>query len=328
MLNKKQPFYVSVHFTCITSLKIEYFMQTLKVLLFVIFGFIGFTSCRKDDDKTIVDLVVENPDFSILEAAVIHAGFTESLKSSSITVFAPDNDAFSTIGIDSETDILALDKSVVAAILKYHVIPSSVPASAIQTADNTAITMLDGGKAYVTKNAGGVSVNGSKVTSADLKAENGGIVHVIDGVILNETRNIVAVAQAYPELTYLVAAVLRANQGNTKVVDILSGTGPFTVFAPTNDAFKAAGFASEAAIQQADPNVLANILTYHVIAARVYSTNLSTGDVTTAQGGKVSVNASNGTVKGKSNNTASEIIGVNIPASNGVVHVIDTVLLP
>lgn len=309
-------------------LKKEQIMQSLKLFLFILVGFIGFTSCSQDDDKTIVDLVVENPDFSILEAAVIHAGITEALKSSTITVFAPDNDAFKTIGIESEADIRALDKTLVAAILSYHVIPSSVPASAIQTANNTEITMLDGGKAYVTKNASGVSVNGAKVTTADLKAENGGIVHVIDAVILNEIKNIVGVAQTYPELTFLVAAVLRANQGSTKVVDILSSAGPFTVFAPTNDAFKEAGFTTEAAINQADPNVLANILTYHVVAARVYSTNLTTGDVTTAQGGKVSINASNGTVKGKSNNTASAIIGADIPASNGVVHVIDTVLLP
>ncbi|MBK8622364.1 MAG: fasciclin domain-containing protein [Saprospiraceae bacterium] len=239
-------------------------MKSLNVFLFVILGLFTFTSCNDDDDtqKTIVDLVVENPDFSILEAAVIHAGITESLKSGNITVFAPNNEAFKTIGINSEADIKAIDKTAVAAILTYHVIPSLVPASAIATASNTEITMLDGGKAYVTKNASGVSVNGAKVTTADLKAENGGLIHVIDAVILNETRNIVAIAQAYPELSYLVAAVLRANEGNTKVVDILSSAGPFTVFAPTNQAFINAGFTTIASIQAANPNTLANILTY------------------------------------------------------------------
>lgn len=305
-------------------------MKSLNVFLFVILGLFTFTSCNDDDDtqKTIVDLVVENPDFSILEAAVIHAGITESLKSGNITVFAPNNEAFKTIGINSEADIKAIDKTAVAAILTYHVIPSLVPASAIATASNTEITMLDGGKAYVTKNASGVSVNGAKVTTADLKAENGGLIHVIDAVILNETRNIVAIAQAYPELSYLVAAVLRANEGNTKVVDILSSAGPFTVFAPTNQAFINAGFTTIASIQAANPNTLANILTYHVIAARVYSTNLTTGAVATAQGSNVTINTSTGTVKGTSNNTPSNIVNVNIPASNGVVHVIDTVLLP
>lgn len=305
-------------------------MKSLNVFLFVVLGLFTFTSCNDDDEtqKTIVDLVVENPDFSILEAAVLHAGISESLKSGNITVFAPNNEAFKTIGINSEADIRNIDKTAVAAILSYHVIPSLVPSSAIATANNTEIIMLDGGKAWVTKNASGVSVNGAKVTTADLKAENGGLVHVIDAVILNETRNIVAIAQAYPELTYLVAAVLRANQGTTKVVDILSSTGPFTVFAPTNQAFINAGFTTIASIEAADPNVLANILTYHVIAARVYSSNLTTGTVATAQGGTVTINASTGTVRGAKNTAPSNIVNVNIPASNGVVHVIDSVLLP
>lgn len=305
-------------------------MKFINFIALALFATILFPSCNEDSEnqKTIVDLVVENPDFSILEAAVLHAGIADDLKSDKITVFAPDNEAFKTIGIESEADIKALDKNTVAAILKYHVIPSLVPSSGIATANNTEITMLDGGKAFVTKNSKGVSVNGASVTTADLKAGNGAIVHVIDAVILNESRNIVEVAQAYPDLSFLVAAVLRANQGSTKVVDILSSAGPFTVFAPTNDAFKAAGFATEAAIAQADPNVLANILTYHVIAARVYSTNLTTGTVATAQGSNVTISASAGTVKGTSNPTPANIVGVNIPASNGVVHVINAVLLP
>lgn len=305
-------------------------MKFINLITLALFAVILFPSCNNDSDesKTIVDLVVENPDFSILEAAVLHAGIADALKSDNITVFAPDNEAFKTIGIESEDDIKALDKTTVAAILQYHVIPSLVASSAIATGNNTEVTMLDGGKAFVTKNSKGVSVNGATVTTADLKAENGAIVHVIDAVIINDSRNIVEVAQAYSDLSFLVAAVLRANQGTTKVVDILSSTGPFTVFAPTNDAFKAAGFATEAAIAQADPNVLANILTYHVIAARVYSTNLTTGTVATAQGSNVTINASTGTVKGTNNPTPSNIVGVNIPASNGVVHVINAVLLP
>lgn len=298
-----------------------------SVLLFIP---VFMTSCTKEDEanKTVVDIVVENPDFSLLEAAVVHAGLAENLKSGTITVFAPDNEAFKTIGIETEADITALDKNLVASILTYHVIPSLVPASAIETKNNAEVTMLDGGKSFVTKNASGVSVNGASVTSADIKAENGSIIHVIDAVLINETRNIVAVAQAYPEFSFLVAAVLRANEGTTKVVDILSSAGPFTVFAPTNEAFQAAGFPTIESVQQASPDVLANILTYHVIADRVYSTNLTTGNVPTAQGGTVSINALAGTVKGTNNGQPSNITGVNIPASNGVIHVINSVLLP
>lgn len=305
----------------------------MKILsIFLLFTLSIFISCTDDEatteKKSVVDIVTNDPNFSLLEAAVVHANLVDALKSETITVFAPTDQAFKAAGFANEAAIKAADKTVISNILLYHVIGSLVPSSDIATKDNAEVTMLSNGKTFVTKNSSGVSVNGAKVVTADLKAENGAIIHVIDAVLIAETKNIVALAQSNPNLSFLVAAVLRANEGATKVVDILSSTGPFTVFAPTNDAFKAAGFATEAAIKAADPAFLATVLTYHVIGARVYSTNLTSGDVTTAQGSKVSINATNATVKGVSNSTASKIIAVNISASNGVVHVIDSVLLP
>lgn len=305
----------------------------MKILsIFLLFTLSIFISCTDDEatteKKSVVDIVTNDPNFSLLEAAVVHANLVDALKSETITVFAPTDQAFKAAGFANEAAIKAADKTVISNILLYHVIGSLVPSSDIATKDNAEVTMLSNGKTFVTKNSSGVSVNGAKVVTADLKAENGAIIHVIDAVLIAETKNIVALAQSNPNLSFLVAAVLRANEGATKVVDILSGAGPFTVFAPTNDAFKAAGFATEAAIKAADPAFLATVLTYHVIGARVYSTNLTSGDVTTAQGSKVSINATNATVKGVSNSTASKIIAVNISASNGVVHVIDSVLLP
>ncbi len=305
----------------------------MKILsIFLLFTLSIFISCSDDEatteKKSVVDIVTNDPNFSLLEAAVVHANLVDALKSETITVFAPTDQAFKAAGFANEAAIKAADKTVISNILLYHVIGSLVPSSDIATKDNAEVTMLSNGKTFVTKNSSGVSVNGAKVVTADLKAENGAIIHVIDAVLIAETKNIVALAQSNPNLSFLVAAVLRANEGATKVVDILSGAGPFTVFAPTNDAFKAAGFATEAAIKAADPAFLATVLTYHVIGARVYSTNLTSGDVTTAQGSKVSINATNATVKGVSNSTASKIIAVNISASNGVVHVIDSVLLP
>lgn len=305
----------------------------MKILsIFLLFTLSIFISCSDDEatteKKSVVDIVTNDPNFSLLEAAVVHANLVDALKSETITVFAPTDQAFKAAGFANEAAIKAADKTVISNILLYHVIGSLVPSSDIATKDNAEVTMLSNGKTFVTKNSSGVSVNGAKVVTADLKAENGAIIHVIDAVLIAENKNIVALAQSNPNLSFLVAAVLRANEGATKVVDILSSTGPFTVFAPTNDAFKAAGFATEAAIKAADPAFLATVLTYHVIGARVYSTNLTSGDVTTAQGSKVSINATNATVKGVSNSTASKIIAVNISASNGVVHVIDSVLLP
>ena len=306
-------------------------MKSLNVLFLLFVSTFLFTSCGDDEvatPKTIVDVVVENPNFTLLEAAVLHAGVADALTNPSITVFAPTDDAFRAAGFANAAAIQAADKNLIASILTYHVVGSLVPASSIETKDNAEVTTLNTAKVYVTKNAAGVSVNGAKVTTADVKAENGAIIHIIDAVLIPESRNIVALAQANPNLSLLVAAVLRANEGATKVVNILSSAGPYTVFAPTNDAFIAAGFPTAAAIQAAPPDVLASILTYHVVSGRVYSSNLVTGNVTTANGGTVAVNASNATLKGKSNTGNTNIIGVNIPASNGVVHLINSVLLP
>jgi len=123
---------------------------------------------------------------------------------------------------------------------------------------------------------------------------------------------------------------LKASQGATNVVGVLSGAGPFTVFAPTNQAFIKAGFADANAINAADPNALTSILTYHVIAGRIFSSDLTNGETpATVNGETVTISLSGGpTVKGKSNSSPSNIIATDIVATNGVVHVIDQVLLP
>ncbi|PHX73790.1 MAG: Nex18 symbiotically induced protein [Chitinophagaceae bacterium] len=143
--------------------------------------------------------------------------------------------------------------------------------------------------------------------------------------------NLVEVAQANPDFSYLVAAVLRASTGATNIAGVLTSAGPFTLFAPTNSAFIDAGFATIDDINAADPDVLAAILTYHVVAGRVFSSDL-TNDATpaTANGQTVTIgiSGSGATVKGMANATASNITAANIMARNGVVHVIDKVLLP
>src|SRR6185437_12408757 len=152
-----------------------------------------------------------------------------------------------------------------------------------------------------------------------------GVIHVIGNALMPPSGNIVQMAQADTSLSYLVAAVLRANlQG------ALSGNGPFTVFAPTNAAFRSAGFPTIASIQAAPSATLTSILTYHVIGARVFSSDLSNGlQASTLNGGKVTIGLTSGaTVKGNGNSSPSNIIATNIVATNGVVHVIDQVLLP
>jgi uncharacterized surface protein with fasciclin (FAS1) repeats len=310
----------------------EFPFRSLMMTLLSVFALALTTSCDKDDDdnaaKTITQTVIDGADFTLLEAAVVRAGLADALAAGSLTVFAPTDAAFKAAGFADVAAINATPVATLSAVLQYHVIGSKVTSSAIATADNQATKMLSNVDAYITKNATGVSINGAKVTQADLNASNG-VIHVIDAVLFPPSVNVVGLASANANLTYLVAAVTRAGSG---VVGALTAAGPITVFAPTNAAFQAAGFPTIASIQAADPATLANILTYHVVAARAFSTNLTNGaELTTAQGGKVKVTISGNAVSvlGKGNGTnASNVTIANLVATNGVVHVIDRVLLP
>ena len=303
-----------------------------KILMLAGMLFFMLVSCKKEEAvpaKTIATLVTENSNLSLLRAAVVRAGLVETLSGQgTFTVFAPDNSAFAAAGLGTEAAINAVPEATLRQIILYHVLAQEYASGSIPSATTELATAAQA-NAYVTKNSNGVFVNGAAVTTADIDAQNG-VVHVINKVLMPPPGNLVQLAQANANLSFLVAAVVRASQGNTNVAAVLSGTGPFTVFAPTNTAFQNAGFSTIESIQQADPNTLASILTYHVVGARVFSSDLTEGaKPATLNGASVTITLTGGAkVKGNSNNTASNITSTNIVASNGVVHVIDAVLLP
>lgn len=303
-----------------------------KVFMLAGMLFLMLSSCKKDEavpTKTIAALVTENANLSLLRTAVVRAGLVETLSGQgTFTVFAPDNNAFAAAGLGTEAAINAVPEATLRQILLYHVLGQEYASGSIPSA-TTELTTAGDARIYVTKNTNGVFVNGATVITADVDAQNG-VVHVINKVLMPPPGNLVQLAQSNPNLSFLVAAVVRASQGNTNVAGVLSGAGPFTVFAPTNTAFQNAGFATVEAIQQADPNTLASILTYHVIGARVFSSDLTEGArPATVNGANVTITLSGGAkVKGNTNATASNITATDIVASNGVVHVIDAVLLP
>lgn len=293
-------------------------------------------SCKKSDmrdSKTLYGAISANPDYSFLTAALNKAGFVAALDKegeTQLTVFAPDNKAFMDAGFKSIADLNAVPATTLKEVLLYHVTGTKIKSADIPQATNTQVETLNGQSVFVTKtSAGKVFVNGVQVTKADINCTNG-VLHKMDRVLMPATGTIVETAVAAPNLSLLVAAVLRASQGSTDVAAVLSGDGPFTVFAPTNEAFIKAGFANESAINAADPNVVANILTYHVVAGRVFSSDLTdNASVKTVQGGNVTISLSGGAkVKGNANSTASNIIATDKVTTNGVVHVIDQVLLP
>jgi uncharacterized surface protein with fasciclin (FAS1) repeats len=279
---------------------------------------------------SIAQIVASGPNFTLLKEAVIKSGLLSTLSNpGTFTVFAPTDSAFNAAGFKTTADIDALNPDTLKSIILYHALTTPYFSTAIPTASNTPLVSANGKTVYVTKNSKGVFVNGIPVKIADVPASNG-VIHVIGSVLFPPTKNLVALAQSNPNLTYLVAAIIRASSGSTNVLSVLSGSGPFTVLAPTNAAFIAAGFPTIAAIQSADPNTLASILTLHVFGARIFSSDLASGtSPATLNGETLTFNLSSGaTVSGKGNKTAANIVQTNILAFNGVVHVIDQVLLP
>lgn len=296
------------------------------------------TGCKKDEPapNTVTDIVLANNDFSILRAAVTRAGLADALKGGTLTVFAPNDAAFTASGLDLNT-VNSLDVNTLKVVLQYHVLGTTVNSSAIATANNTEVTTLGGLKAFITKNASGVSINGAQVISADVPADNG-VIHVINRVILPPAGTLLQVAQGNTNLTFLVAALSRVIQANpavgATVTAVLTGSTPYTVFAPTNAAFQATPFNSIATINAAtgaNLTTLTNVLLAHVVGGRVFSTNLASGTVTTAGTAPitVTVGTSGVQVRGASNgaNNANVTLA-NVVATNGVVHIIDRVILP
>ena len=272
---------------------------------------------------TVVDVVVNSDDHTLLEAAVIEADLAGALSGDGpFTVFAPTDDAITALvtelGITAD-DLLALEN--LAEILTYHVVGATALSTDLM--DGDTFTTLNGADITVSIMDGTVMINNATVTVADITADNG-VVHVIDAVLMPpapETTTVVDIIVNSEDHTLLEAAV-----GAAVLVDALSGEGPFTVFAPTDDAITA--LVTELGITADDLLALeglADILTYHVVGATALSTDLMDGDTfTTLNGADITVSIMDGTVM--INNATVTV--ADITTDNGVVHVIDAVLLP
>jgi transforming growth factor-beta-induced protein len=269
--------------------------------------------------ETVADVAIDNG-FSTLVTAVVTAELLPALTNplANYTVFAPTNDAFDDLASELGTTVnglLALPS--LADILTYHVLGTEVPSSAVT---NGAIVqpLSTTNTLKLTATAGGdVFVNQAQVTAVDINADNG-IVHVLDAVVLPiETVVDVAIDNGF---STLATAVVTA-----ELLPVLTDPfSEFTVFAPTNAAFNnlATALNTDLAGILALPN-LADVLTYHVVDGTVLSTQLTAGPVATVNGEDVIVSLSNGVQINDATVTLADVL-----ADNGVVHVIDEVLLP
>lgn len=314
-------------------------LSSLKNLSFLLFSSsIILFSCKKDEEavsNTITDVVVSNPDFSTLESAVLKANLQTTLSSpGTFTVFAPTNAAFTASGITSTT-LNSLTPAQVSNILLYHTLGSRIAAADVPAGPNAKVITASGDSVFVTKNSSGVFINGIQVTTADVAADNG-IIHVIGRVLMPPSGNIVETAVT-AGLDSLVKAVTRATTapgGDPTLASTLS-TAKLTVFAPTNAAFtQLLSALSLTNINDIPVATLLAVLRYHVVGNRAFSSDLSNGNLTMLANGTTLINLSDGTggvptITGNGNGVnKSNIIATNIMCRNGVVHLIDRVLLP
>ncbi|HMU44894.1 MAG TPA: fasciclin domain-containing protein [Chitinophagaceae bacterium] len=297
------------------------------------------TGCEKDNDafasNTITDVVVAGANFSTLESAVVKAELQTTLSGAGpFTVFAPDDAAFAASGITG-TVLNSLSKTDVQDILLYHTLTARVAAADVPAGPNAKVITASGDSIFVTKNANGVFVNGIQVAQADIAADNG-IIHRISRVLLPPAGNIVETAVA-GGLDSLVKAVTRATSapgGDPSLAATLS-SATLTVFAPTNAAFtNLLSALSLTDINQIPVSTLLAVLRYHVVGGRAFSSDLVNGNLAMLAGGNTTISLTNGTnggptILGNGNSgNRSNITATNIMCRNGVVHLIDRVLLP
>ncbi|CAH0335970.1 hypothetical protein FVB9288_01641 [Flavobacterium sp. CECT 9288] len=287
---------------------------------------------EKNTDNTITGTAVKAPNLTVLVQALTRANLATTLQGTgSFTVFAPTDAAFNAfLTANNFTSINQVPQDVLTRILLNHVVSGTVKSTDLQTGYvKTLATSATSGtntmSMYVNL-ASGVRLNGvASVTTPDVMASNG-VIHIVDAVI--NLPSIVTHATANPNFTSLVGALTGAGQPN--FVATLSATGPFTVFAPTNAAFTSlntelapGGIASVSAAN------LTRVLNYHVVNGNILATALTAGTLPTLQTPQTfTVTLTGGAKITDVRNRVANVTATDVQCSNGVIHVLDKVLLP
>ncbi|NVK08370.1 MAG: fasciclin domain-containing protein [Tenacibaculum sp.] len=318
-------------------MKVKNLTSVLFLGLFLSFGLL--TSCSDDDPviekpKNIVDLAVADSNLSVLVAALQKADLVSALQADGpYTVFAPTDAAFQAL-LDSNDSWNSLDDipvETLKSVLLFHVISGEVKAADLS---NTYVNALSTGPnnemlSLQIEVDGAVEFNGdSKPIATDVMASNG-VIHTIDKVML--PANVVTLALNNSGFASLVAA-LTDSRHTTDFVSLLKEDGPYTIFAPTNDAFQALLDSNDSWSSLADIPIatLEAVLKYHVFAGgNVQSDELSDDqEITMFDGNIVTVDLSSGAKLDTSSGQSVVISLTDVQGTNGVIHVVDSVLLP
>jgi transforming growth factor-beta-induced protein len=281
------------------------------------------TSTPQQEEADIVDVATEAGSFATLLTAVEAAGLVETLQGEGpFTVFAPTDEAFAALP-EGTLDSLLSDTEALSQVLLYHVVPGEVMASDVVELESA--TTVQGEDIAITVEGDSVKVNDANVVSTDIAASNG-VIHVLDQVILPPSvseaagmGDIVETAQAAGGFNTLLTAVETAG-----LVETLKGEGPFTVFAPTDEAFEALDDGTLDGLL-ADREALTQVLLYHVVPGQVTADQVvELQSAETVEGGSITIRVEDGQVFIND----AQVIATDVLTSNGVIHVIDKVIVP
>jgi uncharacterized surface protein with fasciclin (FAS1) repeats len=279
---------------------------------------------------SIAEIAAGNEDFSTLVAALSAAGLVETLSGEgNFTVFAPTNAAFEALPEGTVDALLADPQGDLTKILLYHVVDGKAMAADVVGLES--VTTLEGQDVAIAVVDGGVRLNdAANVVTTDIEASNG-VIHVIDAVLLPPAEEGAMGEEAAPSIAEIAAgnedfSTLVAALSAAGLVETLSGEGNFTVFAPTNAAFEALPAGTVDALLADPEGDLTKILLYHVVDGKAMAADVvGLESVTTLEGQDVAIAVVDGGVR---LNDAANVVTTDIEASNGVIHVIDAVLLP
>ena len=277
---------------------------------------------------SITDQIATNSSFSILNAALIKAGMEVMLDTpGTFTFFAPNNAVMLASGFNLEK-IRQMPSDSLRKILSYHILNTRLFENDFKLGIYYNEITVGGDSAFATRNEQGLFVNGIKMLYTDFLQSNG-LIHIPSKVFHYPQGDLLAVVAADTSLSLFNAALLKSAKGGTNLTNALVCGCKFTLFAPTNEAFKTAGYPNEAAIENADYKKIVALLSYHITKERLFSSDWLHDMKVQMINGRFAQIIQNGNefmIKGAFNKLPIPIIKQNMMATYGLVHVIDTVL--
>ncbi|HAK77337.1 MAG TPA: hypothetical protein DCR35_05230 [Runella sp.] len=300
---------------------------------------VGLVGCKEDDPqpKSISDVLLDQQDLTILRAAISHAGLQDAFKTSSVTLFAPNDEGFKASGYADAGAITSLPPEQVRALITNHVITSPLPVESMPFGLSNPVKMMSNARLFLSNPDGTPYLNHGKSVKSNILANNG-VIHIINRVIPIPTQSLAQIIKNTPDFSLFRQATRRAIAGDPRLATFYADTlGSFpvdpayTMFLPTNQAMIAGKF-SQAEINATSPIVLARIVSYHIMLSRLFSSFMGNSTLNMFDASYTATLASKSTgltITGRANPTQpANITKTDITATNGLIHVIDKVLIP